>query len=275
LRRRAREQYFRMLPVEILVAFFTGGAAELYNRHDDAALGIVAAAIVIFQYVSRQLQLHEHRAQQLEDLAETRRRLVARVAEADAHQRRSLARALHDGPLQTLLAARQDAAELAEHPERAAALEQTIAAAITDLRDATLRLHPLPLRQLGFEASVSRFADLLAERHGFEVTVSIGCSPDEGSEDLAYSVVLELLANAGKHAGAQEVAVQTAERDGVFLITVRDDGRGFSQADRARALSSGHVGLAALNERVRERGGSVQFDDGHRGAQVRVALPRP
>jgi signal transduction histidine kinase len=274
-RHRAREQYFPMLPVEVLVAFFTGGAAELYSRHDDAALGIVAAAIVSFQYVSRQLQLHEHRAQQLEDLAETRRRLVARVAEADAHQRRSLARELHDGPLQALLAARQDAAELAEHPERAAPLEQTLAAAIADLRDATLRLHPLPLRQLGFDASVSRFAELLAERHGFRVTLSIACPPEEGAEDLAYSVVLELLANAGKHAGAQQVAVQTAERDGAFLITVSDDGKGFSKADRAQALANGHVGLAALSERVRERGGSVEYEDRHPGVRVRVALPKP
>jgi signal transduction histidine kinase len=270
---RFREQYVPLLPPELLVALFTGGAAELYSQGDDVALAVVAAAILVFGYVSRQLQLHEARARELEDLTSSQRALMGRLTEAEASHRRALAHELHDGPLQALLAARQDAAELAAHPDRASDLERTLAATITDLRETTLRLHPAPLRELGFERSVARFAESMADRHQLAVTLAIARVPDADFEELAYSALTELLVNVGKHAHARAVTVETGERAGVFSMSVTDDGRGFGPDDRTAALAHGHVGLASLRERVHDRGGAMDFQRQDPGVRVTVSWP--
>jgi signal transduction histidine kinase len=274
LRMRFKQQYLPLLLPELLVALLTGGAAELYSRSDEVSLGIVAAAILVFGYVARQLQLHEARGRDLEELAMAQQVLLGKLSNAEASHRRTLARELHDGPLQALLAARQDAAEVAMHPERASYLESALAATIKDLRDATLRLHPAPLRELGFELSVARLAQLLGDRHQIDIGLSISCAPSDAVEELAYAAISELLTNVGKHAGARSATVSAREHAGVLSIAVEDDGRGFDQDDRMTALADGHVGLAALRERVRDRGGRVEFDALEPGARVTVWLPR-
>jgi two-component system NarL family sensor kinase len=172
-----------------------------------------------------------------------------------------------------LLAARQDAAEVVNNPERAASLERALTDTIRDLRETTLRLHPAPLRELGFERSVVRVAELVADRHQIRVDLAISHCPAPAVEEIAYSAVVELLANVGKHAEASLVTISTHEREGRFAIVVTDDGRGFDQDDRSAALANGHVGLAALHERVRDRGGAINFSAVNPGSRVTVWFP--
>jgi two-component system NarL family sensor kinase len=257
-----------------LVALLTGGAAELYSRGDELSLAIVAAAIVVFAYVARQLQLHEARGRELAALGTAQQALLGKLSNAEASHRRELARELHDGPLQVLLAARQDAAEVTMHPERARNLESALASTIRYLRETTLRLHPAPLRELGFKPSVARLAQLMGRRYQLDIEVSISCPPDAAVEELAYSAITELLTNVGKHAAARSVTISSWEQDGCVAIAVEDDGRGFDHEDRMAALADGHVGLAALGERVRTSGGRVEFEALDPGTRVTVWLLR-
>jgi signal transduction histidine kinase len=274
LRVRFRQQYLPLLLPELLVALLTGGAAELYSRGDELSLAIVAAAIVVFAYVARQVQLHEARGRELAALGTAQQALLGKLSNAEASHRRELARELHDGPLQVLLAARQDAAEVTMHPERARNLESALASTIRYLRETTLRLHPAPLRELGFKPSVARLAQLMGRRYQLDIEVSISCPPDAAVEELAYSAITELLTNVGKHAAARSVTISSWEQDGCVAIAVEDDGRGFDHEDRMAALADGHVGLAALGERVRTSGGRVEFEALDPGTRVTVWLLR-
>jgi signal transduction histidine kinase len=73
----------------------------------------------------------------------------------------------------------------------------------------------------------------------------------EPLEVASYYVASEALANAAKHARASRVEVSLALRDGVLLLSIRDDGVG--GADPA-----GGSGLEGLRDRVEALGGSVR-----------------
>jgi ligand-binding sensor domain-containing protein/signal transduction histidine kinase len=83
----------------------------------------------------------------------------------------------------------------------------------------------------------------------------------------------EALANAVRHASAQQVRVELCYGDGRVRLTVRDDGRGFDVAQAGRA-AAGHFGLAGIRERVHNLGGELSLLSGAgRGAEVVVEVP--
>ena len=89
----------------------------------------------------------------------------------------------------------------------------------------------------------------------------------EPVEVAAYFVASEALANAAKHSEASRIDVALSRRDGLLLLTVRDDGVG--GADLARGS-----GLVGLTDRVEALGGSIDVESrpGH-GTQVVAELP--
>ena len=76
----------------------------------------------------------------------------------------------------------------------------------------------------------------------------------------------------GKHADAASVAIETGTVERSFFVCVTDDGKGFGSVERRTALENGHIGLAVLLERVRDKGGVVEFQSGHPGMRIQVTL---
>ena len=96
------------------------------------------------------------RSLRVKALQEVRRQLVSEAMQADERHNREVAEHLHDGPLQTLLAARLELDEARErNPDPAldmvyAALQETA----TGLRSTVTELHPQVLAQLGLTPAV-------------------------------------------------------------------------------------------------------------------------
>jgi two-component system NarL family sensor kinase len=90
------------------------------------------------------------RSMRVKALQEMRRQLVSEAMASDERRNREVAEHLHDGPLQTLLAARLELDEVRErHPDPAldmvrAALQETA----KGLRSTVTELHPQVLAQL-------------------------------------------------------------------------------------------------------------------------------
>jgi signal transduction histidine kinase len=92
-------------------------------------------------------------------------------------------------------------------------------------------------------------------------------------ELLAYQVGREALRNAIRHSGAASILLSLVQEGGWLSLTVRDDGRGFLQAD---VDESAHFGLALMRERVALVGGTLTIDSGEgRGTTVIVRFPVP
>ncbi|WP_441958952.1 sensor histidine kinase [Mycolicibacterium houstonense] len=215
------------------------------------------------------------RSARVQALLEVRRQLVSESTRAENLRNAELAEHLHDGPLQTLLAARLDLDEIRERiPDPGldrvhAALQETAAG----LRSTVTALHPQVLAQLGLTPAVRELLRQYENRP--EVTVRADLE-DVGRPDgqaLLYRAARELLANINKHAGASTISVGLRRSGDQVVLSVADDGKGFDPSTVAQSVAEGHIGLASLQVRIEAMGGSMAISSaaGY-GTQVRVAL---
>ena len=194
------------------------------------------------------------------------------VATADATRRR-IERDLHDGAQQQLvwlaLALRAAQAtvpeELEQHRSELGRVVDGLTAALDDLREIALGIHPAGLSEDGLTPALKR---LVARS---PLRVNLDCRADdrfpEPVEVAAYYVVSESLTNAAKYADAPVADVVVAAKDGVLRVEVRDDGRG--GADPAEGS-----GLLGLRDRVEAIGGTMRLTSPPgSGTSVRVELP--
>ena len=224
-----------------------GGSFVLYLAA-GAAVGIV----------SRVLVRTAEEAQQATDALVAEREKAARLAE-----RESMARQIHDGVLQALALVHKRGAELAEDPAPSSA-ELSRLAAMAGEQEAALRSLILrePADAPAGQRSLREALEAAARGvEGVPVTVSaVGAIWLERAQaDELAAAVREALANVAEHAAASRAAVLADEEDGDVVVSVRDDGIGFSY-DEARLRAEGKAGvLKSMKGRVEEMGGRMQI----------------
>ena len=234
-------------------------------------------------------------------LARTMNRMLARLEQAQARQRRLVSDASHE--LRSPVAAIRQHAEVAlAHPDRTTVGELAGTVLAEDLRlqrlaeDLLLLTradeHTLALRRRPVDLDDLVLAE--ARRLGGATqlrvdTTAVSAGRVEGDGAALRRMVRNLADNAARHA-AGHLAFSVAERDGTVRLGVEDDGPGIPVAERervferfvrlddARARDDGGsgLGLAIVAERVAAHGGTVTIDaSALGGAPVEVILPRP
>ena len=209
-------------------------------------------------------------------IAELESTRAGAVDAQDAELRR-IERDLHDGAQARLVALGMSLGmaeqKLASDPAAAQALlaEARVGAqeALAELRDLARGIHPPVLADRGLEAAISALADRSPLQ--VDLCVELPARPSPPVETAAYFVAAEALANAGKHAGAETVAI-SARRE-------RRRTRDRDHRRRARRRRSGGAGLRGLaparrgarrNARRHEPG--RRADHGPGGDSVRVVI---
>jgi signal transduction histidine kinase len=206
--------------------------------------------------------------------AETRAELAAsrtRLVEAADEQRRRVVRDLHDGAQQRLVHAVMTL-QLAQAIDGAPPeLEQLIAQALEDSRNAVEELrelahgiHPAILTHRGLAAAV----EALADRAPVPVHIDI---PDDryppAVESAAYFVAAEALTNVAKYARAATAHVVAAAGVDSLTLMIEDDGVGGAELAPGR-------GLTGLQDRVAAVGGTLTVHSpAGAGTCVRADIP--
>jgi two-component system NarL family sensor kinase len=216
------------------------------------------------------------RAVRVKALQEVRRQLVSEAMQADERRNREVAEHLHDGPLQTLLAARLELDEArGRNPDPALdmvyeALQETA----TGLRSTVTELHSQVLAQLGLTPALREMVEQFETRTEIAVDADLDEVGKPESAQLLHRAARELLTNVGKHAGAKTVHVALKRKGNRLKLTVADDGRGFDPAVVGDSIVDGHIGLSSLLARFDAMGGALDIDSriGH-GTTVRVTSP--
>lgn len=148
-----------------------------------------------------------------------------------ALERRRLARDLHDGAQQSLVALminlRTARASLGDSSPVAALLDEAVGSAeraIEEIRAFSYGLHPPILSRRGLVPAVHA----LAARSPVPVTVTdaTGGRFCADLETNAYFVIAEALTNVAKHARATRAAVTLRQVRGSLTILIEDDGVG-------------------------------------------------
>ncbi|HXV53837.1 MAG TPA: ATP-binding protein [Solirubrobacterales bacterium] len=204
---------------------------------------------------------------------DTCRQLVAQVIDAEDQGRRRIAQLIHDDSLQTLLAANQELIEAAPGRAQVQRAHEVVAATIARLREAMMALHPVTLEQGGFEQALGAVARQAARQGGFEIRIEVEPEALGAEDELLLSIARELLTNAARHAGAEQVSVALRRVGGELELEVIDDGRGIEEGRRDEALAEGHIGLASVHERVRAASGEFELESSPAGTRAVAHLP--
>lgn len=200
-----------------------------------------------------------------------------RLVLAREEERRRLRRNLHDtiGPTLSALSLKAGAVRnlIQEDPGAAQEgmneLRQQIQSVITDIRRVVYDLRPPALDELGVIPAIREQARQFSTG-GLHVLVD---APDEmpalpaAVEVAAYRIVLEALANVGRHARARQCRILIGVEDQVN-IEVTDDGIGLPVGHQAG------VGITSMRDRVSELGGSFAIESSPEGGtRVLATLP--
>jgi signal transduction histidine kinase len=205
-----------------------------------------------------------------------RERTVDSLIAAEQEERRRLALALHDGPVQSLsgIALMLDAVLAAVDDGRLDDAREVLEGAlqrhretIRSLRDLSFALEPVILRDQGFAPAVQALAERLSVpgRTKIELELREDDSFSEKAQVVLYQIVREALHGALARGSVSRITVRIAPvEDGGVEAVVADDGAG---ERRRRSFES-------LAERARTLNGEVTIDSGDdEGTTVRVVLP--
>ncbi|HSG87371.1 MAG TPA: GAF domain-containing sensor histidine kinase [Candidatus Limnocylindrales bacterium] len=134
--------------------------------------------------------------------------------------------------------------------------------AYRDVREAILGLRETISSEGGLEGALREYIAKYARQTG--IKASLACDetartalPPRAEVQL-LRVVQEALTNVRKHAGASRVVVRMRCPDGMPIVEVEDDGRGFDPAGVGASFSGG-FGLSSMRERVEQVGGTLEL----------------
>ena len=204
------------------------------------------------ELLQKQEELRIHQAQ-LQDLTE-------RLLTAQEHERKRIARDLHDDFTQRLAALTID---LQSKSVQTFQLDESQASHLkllgdkaerltTDLQRLAHQLHPSLLEHAGLEAAALEYVQEFSTRTGLVAEIIVrnlrASLPLEQATCL-YRVLQESLENVRKHAEATSVFVRLIGAERSVGITIVDDGRGFDQPQEPSKLDG--LGLTSMAERVK------------------------
>ena len=185
------------------------------------------------------------------------------VIEAQENERKRIAKDLHDGIAQELVALKlgfnllqnklQKAAPA--EAERLGDLSRQLDASCTDIRTIAHVMMPPTLEQHGLAPSLELLLRNTAQTVGLQVQFDSRDLPprlDEKAQIGLYRILQELLNNVIKHAQATRVMIHLFRADNQLVMRVEDDGRGF---DFEAARMKGTMGVLNILSRVSTLGG--------------------
>lgn len=220
--------------------------------------------------------------QLFEEAHETRQTNLDRIV---GKEREEIARDLHDGVAQSLIAAEMDLQLLRREASAEVHSSVEAIARAQDILQREISRVRVQIDELRSESNGQPVKRQLAKMlRDFRVETGIQTqlyceSSFERAEGYrahaALQIVREALSNIRKHSGATRVTVRLRADRQIYLV-VQDNGRGFDFAGRRTLteLEASGTGPRVIQERVRVNGGSMVVESHpNQGVRLEVALP--
>ncbi len=195
-----------------------------------------------------------------------RKRLEHEVLEISNREQRRIGHDLHDGVCQQLAGIAFMTSTLADDLEEKGVVESAEASRISVMinevidqtRGVARGLFPVRLEENGLVAALEELALNASEL--FKLACGFVCENPPTTVDNAialhlYYIVLEAVANAARHGGATQVTISLQPEGDRYLLSVRDNGSGFTHVDGAQ----NGMGLRIMHYRARVVGASLNL----------------
>ena len=269
-----------VLGEEIVIEMLKKGATDYVLK---SRLARLAPAVNRALRETEQRRENQKAQERLRRSHDQLRALTGHLRFVREEERTRIAREVHDELGQALTGLKLDLSWLLGKAAGKRALQRKIKAmsahvdeTIHTVRRIATELRPGVLDNLGLAAAIEWQAAEFQERTGIVCEVKIEVNEtilDMEFNTMCFRIFQEALTNIVRHAKATHVDVRLTQVEHELVLTVRDNGRGISEADVVHARS---IGLIGMRERVAQVGGQVFFFGlPDRGTTVTMRVPMP
>jgi len=229
------------------------------------------------------------RTLELQNATAKLRELTGKLLQTQDEERRRIARELHDGVGQLVVAMSMNLANIVSEKEKLSEqarqnLEQNqalIEQASREIRTMSHLLHPPLLDEVGLDSALRWYIDGFCDRSKVSVEAKLASGFSEAlPRDMALSIfriVQESLTNIHRHSESPTALVQIDRSPREITLVVADEGKGMPTQIQSK-ISSGEltgVGLRGMRERVRQFGGHLDVHSNGHGTRLVAVLPLP
>ena len=217
---------------------------------------------------------------------ENLRYYAGQITRVQEEERKYIARELHDGTVQTLVALiyqldnymRSNPVLSDTDTERLKSMHKALKRAVEEVRRFSRELRPPVLDDLGLIPVLEWLTGELKKGYDMDIHMEVGGSQRRLPSDIElalFRIIQEALINSAKHSGVKSAVLKLEYMREIVRATVTDSGEGFDLPGKIGALPrGGKLGLAGIEERVQLLGGDLQIQsEKGKGTTVRVELP--
>jgi two-component system, NarL family, sensor histidine kinase DegS len=208
----------------------------VYSEDDLEELLILGSDITRRKYAEKNMML-KNRAAIEKKINQQKFRSVL-ILEGQEEERKRLAMDIHDGigQMLTSLKFQIESINLAKGDDaqrKLGDIQQLCNHVIKEVRRVTFNLKPTVLGDYGITAALNVFirevGKLTETIMTYHVTGDMSSRLPQQVENNIFRIVQEAINNALKYAGAKQIDVLFEQREGLIVITVKDDGKGFDE----------------------------------------------
>lgn len=207
--------------------------------------------------------------------------LTGRLLQFQDEERRRIARELHDTTAQNLTALSMNLSLLGQSCSTwTDESRQLLTDCLTntdqcceEIRTLSYLLHPPQLDEMGLAGAAKEFCDGFARRSGLRLNLELPFDSTRLPRDVEmalFRVLQESLGNVHRHSGSKTATVRLVRNADEVRLEVQDAGRGMSPTSRETGLG---VGIAGMQERMKQVGGRLEIDSGSNGTTIRAIVP--
>lgn len=203
--------------------------------------------------------------------------LTKAILEGEERERERIAKDLHDGLGGMLAGVKINLSTWSSNhlnPEKDKDFYRILGQldmSVSELRHVARNLMPESLLNFGLETALHDLCEFYG-RKDLEIdfqAIDIDKTLPLNIQLNIYRIVQELLANAIKHAEANNIFLQCSQSEENFLITIEDNGKGFNKHAEKTTKS---MGLRNLNNRVNYLRGKMEVSSDNQGTTINIEL---
>lgn len=209
--------------------------------------------------------------------------LINKLFTAQEDERKAISRELHDGAGQSITSIlaylRVLSSKLTDETQLklVTSVREVIVNVLEELRQLAVNLRPPALDRFGVFTTIEKHLNTLAQHHNINITFNYPHNAVSISDNISlalYRILQEATTNILKHAKATIINISIETINENLLITIADNGCGFSKLTLANARDANHLGLYGMQERVELLNGSFDIESTiGEGTTIKISIP--